>query len=184
MPNGGSDCCGIYWFNKQNIGEAGYGHRETPEEHYCLIRDFEMEAAFWTYCANHPYRRPEKDEIPIGPVFADQDQGKGREIIKDSPDSEEIRLHLLDLAKEIVEKPQTEYPIGGYLDEMVIWQLGEFREKRALGELERIAGFNCKASTGRPFQRTRHLLVAAAKDAIKKIEENQFQSKSCHDGKD
>src|SRR5262245_24932564 len=106
MPNGGSDCCGTCWFNAKNKGEAGYEHADDPEPDYCSIRDLSIDDPFYTYCANHPHRRPERDKIPIGPVFA----GDERELWQHSPDTEEIRQHLLALLAEIPETPTTEYP--------------------------------------------------------------------------
>ena len=57
-----------------------------------------------------------------------------------------------------------------YLDEMVVWQLAEFREKRAVADLRRVAGFNPAKNTGPPLNRTRERLVKLAKDALAKLE--------------
>lgn len=168
MPNGGSDCCGTCWFNRKNQGETGYKHADDPGPGYCDIRDVEIEDPFWTYCANHPRRSPEGDPIPIGPILVDR--GQGRESWKHSPDTETIRLHLLELLGQIEEQPKQEYPIGIYRDEIVVWQLGEFREQRAVDGLERIISFDPDARTGEPFHRTRHSLVTAARDALSKIQ--------------
>lgn len=93
----------------------------------------------------------------------------GREIWQPSPDSEEIRVRLLSLLELVEEQPRTEYPAGEYLDEMVVWQLGEFREKRAVADMDRIARFDPAKSTGAPFNRTRERLVALAQEALAKI---------------
>ena len=170
MPNGGSDCCGTCWFNARNKGEAGYAHSEDPEPNFCTIRNLAIENAFWTYCCNHPHRRPDGDPIPIGPVFVNAD-GQGRTQWQPSPDTEEIRQHLLELAREIEEEPPEEYPAGIYSDEMVVLQLGEFRERRAVAELRRIAAFSPDATAGQ-FDRTREELVEAANEAIAKINES------------
>lgn len=169
MPNGGSDCCGTCWFNAKNKGEAGYAHANDPEPDFCTIREVAIEVPFWTYCANHPQRSPERDPIPIGPLLVNRD-GTGRNVWKDSSDSEEIRRHLLDLLAAIVEPPSAEYPIGIYRDEVVVWQLGEFRESRAVQDLRRIVSFDPEATTGQPFNRTRETLVQAAEEALAKIE--------------
>jgi hypothetical protein len=50
-----------------------------------------------------------------------------------------------------------------------VWQLGEFREQRAIRELQRIATFDPRASTGELFRRSRSSLVKAAKQALVKI---------------
>lgn len=169
MPNGGSDCCGTCWFNARNKGEAGYDHADDPEPNHCTIRDLAIADAFYTYCANHPHRRPERDPVPIGPVFTGDSTG-ARTLWKSSPDSEEIRRHLLDLLVEMEEQPGSEYPIGIYADEIVIWQLGEFREERASEQLRRIAAFAPDAEESGPFGRKREGLVSLARAALDKIE--------------
>ena len=69
MPNGGSDCCGTCWFNRKNRGERDWPkHADNTLPDHCEIRDLAIEDPFYTYCANHPHRRPERDRIPIGPV--------------------------------------------------------------------------------------------------------------------
>lgn len=136
MPNGGPDCCGTCWFNRRNRGEAGYKHADDRSiEPYCEIRDVLIENPFYTYCANHPHRRPDRDPIPIGPItrpHGGYNPSYSREVWIPSPDTEEIRLHLLDLLGEIFTHVSKDlYPIGPDLGGVVIWQLGEFREKRA-----------------------------------------------------
>lgn len=174
MPNGGSDCCGTCWFNKKNKGQAGYRHARDPEPAFCIIRDHQIEAPFWMYCANHPHRSSNKDPIPIGPVTIDR--GHGRQVWIQSPDTEEIRLHLLELLSKVEQQPEEEYPIGIYRDEVVVWQLGEFREARAIEDLERIARFSPRKTTGEPFHRTRASLVQAAERALERIKAGPEES--------
>ena len=134
MPNGGSDCCGTCWFNGSNGGEAGYEHRDDSIAPNCEIRDVAIEDAFYTYCANHPQRRPDRDPIPIGPItrYAGDGMSNDRNVWLPSPDSEEIRQHLLEMLEDIAEHASVDrYPIGPGLAEVVIRQLGEFREGRA-----------------------------------------------------
>lgn len=168
MPNCGSDCCGTCWFNRKNRGEAGYAHVNEPEPAYCEIRALEIPNPMYTYCANHPHRSPERDQILIGPIWIDP-RDQGREIWKQSPDTETVRTHLLDLLVRIPEQPKVEYPIGIYRDEMIVGQLGEFRERRAIRDLERIANFDPRASTGEPLRRSRGPLVEIAEGALRKI---------------
>ena len=60
-----------------------------------------------------------------------------RVVWKPSPDSEEIRQHLLDLLESISEHIDNDrYPLGIGLGETIIWQLGEFRERRAVRGLD------------------------------------------------
>ena len=145
MPNGGSDCCGTCWFNQENRGERElHRHAESTLSDHCEIRNLAIEDPFYTYCANHPHRRPERDPIPIGPVTrhggwkADEPEVEyPRYVWKPSPDTEEIRQHLLSLFSSIFDHmKQDQYPIGNPLEEMIIWQLGEFRERRATKKLE------------------------------------------------
>jgi len=167
MPNGGSDCCGTCWFNAKNKGEAGYAHSHDPALARCTIRNLAIENPFYTYCANHPHRRPHRDSIPIGPVFVDKTGH--RSIWQPSPDTPQIREHLLALLQDIKAKPASEYPIGTYADEVVLWQLGEFRELRAVAELHRVASFDPNTAEDGPFRRTRHELVTLAREALAKI---------------
>jgi hypothetical protein len=170
MPNGGSDCCGTCWFNARNKGEVGYGHARDPEPNFCTIRKLPIANPFWTYCANHPHHSLDRDPVPIGPVFiADGGFPYHRKPLHASPDTEEVRQHLFELLQAMEEEPKEEYPAGAYVNEAVVWQLGEFRERRALADLRRISSFLPEATAGR-FQRTRRTLVAAAHEALAKIE--------------
>ena len=93
-----------------------------------------------------------------------------REIWKPSPDTEEIRQHLLTLLDQMGEEPISEYPIGIYADELVVWQLGELREQRAVQRLQRIASFQQDITEAGPFSRTRQNLVQLVQEALDKIE--------------
>ena len=96
----------------------------------------------YTYCANHPHRRPDRDPIPIGPITRHQwnDGGGTRVIWRHSPDTEEIRLHLLELLDGLFEHTARDrYPIGHSLAEAIISQLGQFKEQRADPRLEWIS---------------------------------------------
>ena len=169
MPNGGSDCCGTCWFNVKNRGVAGYAYANDPSPSFCSIRQFPIPNPFYTYCANHPHRRPERDPVPIGPVFVGDSEG-ARTVWKSSPDTEQIRLHLLSLLRDQALQPRPEYPIGSGVDEAVVWQLGEFEEVRALVDLRRIAAFDPSLREPTSFGRTREALVELAHEAIVKIE--------------
>jgi hypothetical protein len=97
-----------------------------------------INARFYFYCANHPHRRPDRDPIPIGPIMRDDGSAEGgRYVWIQSPDSGEVRLHLLGLLENIFERAlEDRYPIGMGLAQTVIWQLGEFREDRAAAHVE------------------------------------------------
>jgi hypothetical protein len=169
MPNGGSDCCGTCWFNAKNKGQAGYSHSSDPEPAHCTIRNLPIANPFYTYCGNHPHRRPLRDPIPIGPVFIGDSSG-ARRVWQPSPDTEEVRQHLLDLLAAIGEQPATEYPAGMYTDELVVAQLDEFGEPRARDGLRRIASFDPAASESGPFGRTRRQLVELARRALARLD--------------
>jgi hypothetical protein len=170
MPNGGGDCCGTCWFNARNKGDFGYEHADDPEPNYCTIRSVAIENAFWTYCLNHPHHRPTRDPIPIGPIFVDAGGFPySRKEWRASPDTREVRDHLLNLVRAIKEPPVDEYPASASCDEVVVWQLGEFREARGADELRRIAAFSLDVADGR-FGGRRETLVEAAKEALSKME--------------
>ncbi len=139
MPNGGSDCCGTCWFNRTNRGRRDWlRHQDTSIPPHCEIRDVAIEEPFYTYCDNHPHRRPDRDPIPIGPIMQHGGSAEGgRHVWIQSPDSEEIRRHLLGLLENIFEHAfEDRYPIGMGLAQAIIWQLGEFREDRAARHIE------------------------------------------------
>lgn len=185
MPNGGFDNCGTCWFNTKNKGEVGHEHISDAGADYCSIRNLAITGdAFHTYCANNPYNTtpdpevdPRKIDVPIGPVFkaVNVPEDTTRTVWIASPDSAEIRLKLLALLATIEEQP---LDYGGNMpwDDMVIWQLGEFREQRALDNLKRIATFNpatkaAASATSRGF-RTRQETVRLAQEAANKIQTN------------
>lgn len=141
MPNGGSDCCGTCWYNRVNEGKPGY---ERPGQargvaDYCEIRGLEIEDPFYTYCANHPHHMPEGGPIPIGPVFTGDSFGR-REMWTPSPDSEEVRLALLNMLEGLaLVASRDNYPFTSpRIAEIVVWQLAQFRERRAEPILERL----------------------------------------------
>jgi hypothetical protein len=77
---------------------------------------------------------------------------------------------LLALLNQLQEQPGSEYPIGAYADEVVVWQLGEFKESRGADALRRVASFDPNSAEAGPFGRTRRGLVQLAREALRKIE--------------
>ena len=156
MPNEEPYSCGTCWFNRANGGEAGYDNTDGSIAPRCEIRDVVIEAPFYTYCANHPSHRPNRDPIPIGPIlrYDSEETYYDPDFWLPSPDTEEIRLHLLEIVNEIEEyAPRDGYPSGVGLEELleelgdgvglekiVLWQLGDFEEKRAEEILVRLGG--------------------------------------------
>ena len=124
--------------------EAGLieGDRQIPPTNHCDIRDELIEDPAYTYCANHPKRRPVRDPIPVGPILAAEYAGGfayERVPLKPSPDTEDIRRHLLDLLDKFEETEAGDaYPAHPSVMDIVIWQLGEFRERRAVEPLQRM----------------------------------------------
>ena len=138
MPNGGSDCCGTCWFNRSNGGERGSVNfnREIPS--YCEIRSLAIPNPFYTYCANHPHHRPDRDPIPIGPVYVHGGSG-GREFWQPSPDTEDVRQHLLDIVRAPEERTDG-YPFFSPPPHIrAIEQLVEFGDGRVVEVLEDLA---------------------------------------------
>jgi len=166
MPNGGSDCCGICWFNRKNKGEAGYGHTKDPKRAYCDIRDLAINDPFYSYCGNHPHRIPWKLRVPIGPVYTGDCDGNG-EIWMDSPDNEEVRSGLLEPLSKLPDSGEDEYPIGPTLGEIVIVQLANLGEQRAVPELKRLAAIE-ERSPDR-FGNTNKTLIDFAGQALARI---------------
>lgn len=135
MPNGGSDCCGTCWFNRSNGGERGAVNfnREIPS--FCEIRHLAIPDPFYTYCANHPHHRPNRDPLPIGPVYVHGDSDV-REFWHPSPDTEKIRQHLLEIVREPEEHTES-YPFYSPPPVMVaIEQLVKFGDQRVIEALE------------------------------------------------
>lgn len=135
MPNGGSDCCGTCWHNRSLEGRRGSSNFNHDIASFCEIRELDIEDPFYTYCANHPYHRPNHDSIPIGAVYV----GMERKVWRESPDTEEIRQHLL----HIVRTPQ-EHADAGYhfftssARDKAILQLLAWRETRLISALEEL----------------------------------------------
>jgi len=167
MPNGGSDCCGTCWFNSRNKGQTGYLHARSLEPAVCSIRSFSIDNPFYTYCGNHPHRRPERDPVPVGPVYTGDSTGR-RTCLKASPDTEAIRQHLLNLLGQLEEHPIAEDLLG--IGRVVAWQLGEFEEVRAVDKLRRLATFDDNRTGDDSSGRFLRDLAETAIEALGKIE--------------
>jgi hypothetical protein len=170
MPNGGSDNCGTCWFNVKNKGERGMPvymqHAHEPEAPRCQIREgLLIPDPLYTYCVNHPHHNPNKTDVPIGPVF----RHESREVWTKSPDTPEVRDALLAALADVASSAREEYPAGPSLGEVVMWQLAEFREVRALPLLERIAAGAPEGKIEGTFVEHLARFPHAAKAAIEKI---------------
>lgn len=174
MPNGGSDCCGTCWFNSKNDGEPGYHGAEKPGKVRCIIRDIEPENPFYTYCANHPHHNKLRIEVPLGPVFINED----REIWLLPPVSEDITGQLLALLDTITNEVQKRYPSPTDLEEIIIDQLMSLKENRAIPGLLNIAHLEIKEflnykNEDHYFIRNKAIIVGKAIEAILFISEGK-----------
>ena len=115
-----------------NAGSVNF-NRDIPS--FCEIRDLAIPNPFYTYCANHAYRRPNRDPIPIGPVYVHGDNDV-RAFWQPSPDTEEIRQHLLDLVRS-PEEHTDGYPFySPHPHLLAIEQLVDFGDQRVVEALE------------------------------------------------
>ena len=139
LPNGGSDCCATCWHNRPNGGKAGRPPGDRPAgRSYCEIRQLDIPSPFYTYCANHPNHRPGRDPIPIGPVFKNRFAGASgvRDYWQPSPDTEDIRQHLL----KIIRTPREHFDEGYHWYAppafvIAVKQLVEWADDRVVGAL-------------------------------------------------
>lgn len=143
MPNGGSDCCGTCWFNRANGGEAGSSNRNRDIPSYCEIRQLEIDNPFYTYCANHPFNRSERDPIPIGPVYigvfdVNEVNQYRRDVWQPAPDDDAIREHLLHVVRDPAQHEQG-YPLSVPSYVRAIEELLRLREPRLVLALEELA---------------------------------------------
>ena len=161
------DCCYTCWFNRKNRDRAGYPQSEIPEPAFCVLRDLPIRDPLTTFCANHPIRHPEKLSFPVGPVYRLDGWGV-RRVWRPSPDSEAIRLQLLRLLEEMPCRPRSEYPFGVPFDEVVIWQLGQFKEERAADGLRRVLDFD-SSSSDEVFGLNRFMTIRTALEALRQL---------------
>jgi hypothetical protein len=160
MPNGGSDNCGTCWFNRRNNGRYAQvvdrsAEGQPPDE--CMLRVQPITTPpFYTYCANHPQHNSEDGQVlrsqtsegsiyydfgptvPIGPILTMKSHAEGRVLSADSPDSAYVREYLLAIAKDM---HRGNWPLNTVERipqrwHAVLWQLGEFREQRAVPALQ------------------------------------------------
>lgn len=171
MPNGGSDCCGTCWFNSSNEGKAGSHGARKNEVVRCVIRDLIIKDPFWTYCANHPHHTKKMVSVPIGPVYVNDGYPYSRKLWVKAPDTEAIRLTLLDYLAGFDMQEELVYPTPTDFEAEVIKQLQDYKEKRALPLLKRLIGkdFNrYSVDPGMPV-RNKAIIVGLATEALLEI---------------
>ncbi len=59
------------------------------------------------------------------------------------------------------------------MDDIIVWQLGEFREVGAIQALRRITGFRVFRLRSNPLTRDRKVTVQLAKEALEKIDPSE-----------
>jgi hypothetical protein len=148
---------------------AAHGADSQEREDFCTLRGVPVNDGMGVNsCVNHPHHNRRGITTPIGPVFVSSLEMSWRYIAIQSPDSEEIRALLLSLLHGIKALPGYEYSNGfAFTPYVAIWQLGEFKDQRALDDLWRIAALDPSAGYG--ANRITELTILFAEDAILKI---------------
>ena|GEM_PF-4127783 len=195
MPNGGDDNCATCRFNGITEHDSfGYPKSRT-QVITCKIRCVEISNLCYTYCVNHQGHNHELTEIPLGPIYRGHSSYVGdREPWQPSPDNEEIRQKLLEIARAMSEAAPLEHYGWPGRDEAVIFQLGEFGERRAVDDIRRVLAFNPLRKNEQGKTRTRAIMQAivalakiigdeAAPDIqyCLQIPEHQYGQKKCAD---
>ena len=176
MPNGGSDCCGTCWFNQKNNGVVGYGNTTKKDKVLCTIRDVEIVDPFWTYCANHPHHNKGKIELPLGPIYVADDYPYSRKMWMAPPDTEVIRIKLLELLDAVSADPESLFPSGINIEEEVIKQLTALKEQRAIEGLLKIVRLDIEAYKGindRNFRR-KAIIIGQAIEALLELTDSLY----------
>lgn len=154
----------------------GTGNHDPSIPSHCEIRDLRIKDPFYTYCSNHPYRMQRRVEVPLGPVYVHVDESferdgvthydSGRRVWIDAPDTEEVRVQLLELLAD-PDNLSDSYPFyGANLLGVVVDECERLREPRAIPILERI---------GREFHgdpEVRQEVRQRIEDAIARIEKS------------
>jgi len=156
------------WVDKENCSNCQYA---VSNNKFCYIRDIHIDNSIWTYCINH--QRFNKNEIstPMGPVYNYGPDHYDRDVIIKSPNTQLVKDTLLEEANKIKEVIDY-HSIDLLRDEVIIWQLGEFKEQYAILLLKRIERFSEKITVSPPAQAancTRKSLIEAATLALDKI---------------
>lgn len=164
--------------DKENCSNCKYANSEHD---FCAIRDEHIENSCWTYCVNHPFFNKNDVTTTMGPMYRYAPNHSRRTVIVNSPDNQAVKDSLLEQANKIKEVIDY-HVIDLERDEVIVWQLGEFRDKRAIELLKRIKLFNEKVTVSPPTDVancTRKSLIEAATQALEKIN----QKESCSSGK-
>ena len=159
----------------ENCSNCKYSN---SEHEFCFIREEVIENYCWTYCVNHPFFNKNAVITAMGPMYNYGPNHSERRVIVKSPDNQAVKDGLLEQANKIKEVIDY-HVIDLERDEVIVWQLGEFREKRAIELLEKIQEFNEKVEVTPPVQVancTRKSLINMASQALEKITKNKIDS--------
>lgn len=171
MPNGGTDNCHACWFNLRNKGFSGHGHphENDPEPSFCRLRATPALSPAYVYCLNHCRSEETALDVAIGP--RNESRYPDRIPVLHAPDSAEARRRLLEYLEAIPHgpSPASHSPIP--VDEVVVWQLGEFREQRAIDGLNKVLSFQ-SSTAHEEDHRDWKSLKAAAHAALKLIRDD------------
>ena len=134
MPNGhdvlqGAPVCALCWYFKDDR---------------CTIRGVPIRERQDTLCLNQQAFMPDGNETAVGPVLwhlIDLHLRKWKpepeNVWEPSPDTEEVRLELLRLL-ENVDRVNSRAWLASPIGPVIIWQLIEFQEQRAVPVLKRL----------------------------------------------
>jgi hypothetical protein len=139
MPNEERYFCGTCWFNLGHKDVPRDYHTGEPKSYLCVIRKVEISDPLRAYCANHTRGVPLKVAMPIGPIYQDDALGN-RKVWFPLEDTPENRLFHLECLRNIGNIPMAEHPLGKTIFEIIMNQVIEWRESRAIPYLRRIAG--------------------------------------------
>lgn len=159
----------------ENCSNCKYSN---SEHEFCFIREEVIENYCWTYCMNHPLFNKNNVTTAMGPMYNYAPNHSRRRVIVHSPDNQAVKDGLLAQANKI--KEVIDYNANDAMrDEVIIWQLGEFQDKRAIKLLRGIEQFDEEVAVSPPTGRancTRELLIKAATHALDKIENGRIDS--------
>ena len=136
MPNGndvlqGAPVCAFCWYLK---------------DRKCTIRDVPIDHQVDTFCLNHPAFMPDGNDTPIGPalwhlihLYLRRWAPLPENVWALSPDTEEVRIQLLHILENLDSLNSRARPgTAEAISSVVIWQLTQFQEQRALPILQRL----------------------------------------------
>lgn len=102
---------------------------------WCALRDSRIDSPGTTLCANHPDAGDRRIRVPVGPILSWTD-GPVR-VLQPSPDSTKIRSELIVYVDESDKRSVADLTLR---EEVALWQLVEWRERRAFVVRDKIRG--------------------------------------------